>query len=92
MLCHAVDPLSHLLALLKPRSCITAGGDRGLGLDDLAGRIKCDAAIRGDCWLAMADAAPVHLRTGDCLVRPSGRFATKSSSPGHPDRSGQVVT
>ena len=77
---------------LKPRSCITARGDRGLGLDDLAGRIKCDAAIRGDCWLAMADAAPVHLRTGNCLVRPSGRFATKSSSPGHPDRSGQVVT
>jgi hypothetical protein len=77
---------------LKPRSCITARGDRGLGLDDLAGRIKCDAVIRGDCWLAMADAAPVHLRTGNCLVRPSGRFATKSSSPGHPDRSGQVVT
>ena len=49
-----MDPLSDLLSLLKPRSYITAGFDAGgewaLSLDDLAGRIKCYAVIRGACW------------------------------------------
>jgi len=101
-----MDPLSQLLSLLKPRSYITAGfdagGDWGLVLDDLAGRIKCYAVMRGGCWLAMAGLAPVHVRTGDCFILPSGRAATISSSLAapprpasevlDPDRSGQVVT
>lgn len=101
-----MDPLSQLLLLLKPRSYITAGfdagGSWGLVLDDLAGRIKCYAVTKGECWLSVADMPPVHLCAGDCFVLPSGRPATIFSDPSvvpssasevlDPDRSGEVVT
>ena len=74
-----MDPLSDILSLLKPRSYITAGFDAGgswaLTLDDLAGRVKCYAIIKGVCWLSMEDVTPVKLETGDCFVLPSGRLA-----------------
>lgn len=103
----AFDPLSEILALLKPRSYITAGFDAGgtwaLTLDDLAGRIKCYAVIAGGCWLQVDGiAAPVRLAAGDCFVLPSGRTAQIGSDPDaeahpasellDPNRSGEVVT
>lgn len=102
-----MDPLSEVLALLKPRSYITAGFDAGapwaLTLDDLAGRIKCYAVIKGSCWLSVAGGdAPVRLDAGECFVLPSGRSATIASDPAisprrasevlDPNRSGEIVT
>lgn len=102
-----MDPLSEVLALLKPRSYITAGFDAGgawaLTLDDLAGRIKCYAVVKGTCWLSLEDDdAPVRLNAGDCFVLPSGRTVTIASDltvqPSiarevlNPNRSGEVIT
>lgn len=72
-----MDPLSELLALLQPRSYVTAGFDAGgswaLVLDDLAGRIKCYAVMKGECWLSIEKiAAPIRLKAGDCFVLPTG--------------------
>ncbi|MBA4806470.1 MAG: AraC family transcriptional regulator [Brevundimonas sp.] len=102
-----MDPLSELLSLLKPRSYITAGfdagGDWSLRLDDLAGRIKCYAVIRGSCWLRLEGEgeAPIHLEAGDCFVLPSGRHARIASDLAlepvlasrslSPDRDGETV-
>ncbi|WP_299177335.1 AraC family transcriptional regulator [uncultured Brevundimonas sp.] len=102
-----MDPLSELLSLLKPRSYITAGfdagGDWSLRLDDLAGRIKCYAVIRGSCWLRLEGEgeAPIHLTEGDCFVLPSGRHARIASDLDlkpvlasrslSPDRDGETV-
>lgn len=103
-----MDPLSEVLALLKPRSYITAGFDAGgawaLSLDDLAGRIKCYALVKGTCWLALegGEVPPVRLSEGDCFVLPSGRpvkIASDMVTPPKrasevldPNRSGEVVT
>lgn len=102
-----MDPLSEVLALLKPRSYITggfdAGGEWALTLDDLAGRIKCYAVIKGSCWLSLADdAAPARVSAGDCFVLPSGCPVKIASDPAvsprrasevlDPNRSGEVVT
>ncbi|GLY03025.1 AraC family transcriptional regulator [Actinoplanes sp. NBRC 101535] len=101
-----MDPLSEVLALLRPRSYITAGFDAGgqwaLELDDLAGRIKCYAVVQGSCWLTVGGAAPVPVPEGACFVLPTGRTAVIGSAPGvtparssvvlDPDRSGEVVT
>jgi AraC-like DNA-binding protein len=102
-----MDPLSEVLSLLKPRSYITAGFDAGgpwaLTLDDLAGRIKCYAVIKGTCWLTIAGIdEPASLQAGDCFVLPSGR-SVRIGSDLHvepqlardvldPTRSGNVVT
>ena len=102
-----MDPLSEILSLLKPRSYITAGfdagGDWALTLDDLSGRIKCYAVIRGACWLSMGGAVePIRLEAGDCFVLPSGQAVNIASHPDveaklasqvlDPNRSGEVVT
>jgi AraC-like DNA-binding protein len=101
-----VDPLSEVLALLKPRSYITAGfdagGDWALELDDLAGRIKCYAVVKGSCWLTVAGDAPVLVPENACFVLPTGRTAVigsgtdvepaRASAVLAPDRSGEVVT
>lgn len=81
-----MDPLSEILSLLKPRSYITAGFDAGapwsLNLDDLAGRIKCYAVLRGCCWLSFEDeGAPIKLVEDDCFVLPTGRAVCISSDP-----------
>ncbi|YBV94548.1 AraC family transcriptional regulator (plasmid) [Phyllobacteriaceae bacterium JZ32] len=102
-----MDPLSEIFALLKPRSYITAGFDAGgrwaLTLDDLAGRIKCYAVLKGTCWLSPGDDnASVRLNAGDCFVLPSGRQVKIGSDPTaeprrasevlDPNRSGEIVT
>ena len=102
-----MDPLSDLLSLLKPRSYITAGFDAGgewaLSLDDLDGRIKCYAVIRGACWLkAEGTEAAIRLDAGECFVLPSGRDVIIASGPDvaprpasevlDPDSSGNVIS
>ncbi|WP_131196625.1 AraC family transcriptional regulator [Lichenihabitans psoromatis] len=69
-----MDPLSDILALLKPRSfmsrALDAGGrwsfqvPRGEGL-------KCYALLSGQCWFELEGAAePLWLTAGDCLLLP----------------------
>jgi len=102
-----MDPLSDVLALLKPRSYISAGFDAGgewsIQFSDQHERIKCYAVIAGECWLAVENVAlPVHLKAGDCFVLPSGRpfrLATdmalvpvNASTVFPPARAGGVVT
>ncbi|TYC58281.1 AraC family transcriptional regulator [Rhodobacterales bacterium] len=72
-----MDPLSDILALLKPRSYVSAGfeagGDWAVQFPHYDG-IKCNAVIAGECWLlveGMTD--PVRLQTGDCFLMTKGR-------------------
>ena len=72
-----MDPLSDVLALLKPQSYRTVGfdvgGDWAVRFDNQTGRIKCYAVASGTCWLVVdGGGEPIRLTTGDCFVVPSG--------------------
>lgn len=72
-----MDPLSDVIALLKPQSFITvgfdAGGDWAMRHDGQGNSIKCYSVISGGCLLAVEEQEPVSLQAGDCFVLPSGR-------------------
>ena len=73
-----MDPLSDVLALLKPQSTVSAGfdagGDWAIAVDGTVGLIKCYAVTSGGCWLTVSGTAdPVRLVSGDCFVLASGR-------------------
>jgi AraC-like DNA-binding protein len=73
-----MDPLSDVLALLKPRSYVSAGLDAGgawsIQFAEHRGSIKFNAVLAGDCWLSVEGMAEsVHLKAGDCFLLPSGR-------------------
>lgn len=101
-----IDPLSDILALLRPRSYVSSGFEAGgrwslqFGRQD--GLIKCYAVTAGDCLLFVEDAdQPAHLSEGDCFVLPSGRHFwmgnDRDISPVHardvlpPARNGGVI-
>ncbi len=73
-----MDPLSDILAILKPESYLTAaldaGGEWAIRFANRPGTIKCHAVTAGACWLAVdgMDGA-VRLTAGDCIILPSGR-------------------
>ncbi len=71
-----MDPLSDVLALLKPTSYLaggfSVGGDWSIGFGEHAG-IKCYSVGAGECWLAVDGDAPVHLHAGDCFLLTRGR-------------------
>lgn len=72
-----MDPLSEVLALLKPRSYVSAafdaGGDWAVRYPHNIG-IKCYSIISGQCWLAVDGLAePVLLKAGDSFLLPGGR-------------------
>lgn len=72
-----MDPLSDVLALVKPRSYgsgrLTAAGRWALDFAPHAG-IKCYVVVKGRCLVVLDGvAAPVALATGDCLMLPHGR-------------------
>ncbi|MEO8683468.1 MAG: AraC family transcriptional regulator [Devosia sp.] len=72
-----MDPLSDVLALLKPRSYVSAGFDAGGDWSiqfPRNGGIKCYAVQSGQCWMAVEGIAdPVRLQAGDCFLLPAGR-------------------
>lgn len=80
------DPLSEVLALLKPQSYSSGGfavrGDMAIQFPKHQG-IKCYAMLAGECWLVMEGVAePVLLKAGDCFLLPRGlpfRLATDLS-------------
>lgn len=72
-----MDPLSEILAILKPESYLTAGldagGDWAIRFANRPGIIKCHAVTTGACWLAVDGVlAPLQLTAGDCIILPSG--------------------
>ena len=73
----AMDPLSDVLSLLKPRSYmsggIDAGGDWSFEFEQYD-CTRCFAVVSGHCWLSL-DGVPeaVLLEAGDCVVLPDGR-------------------
>jgi AraC-like DNA-binding protein len=73
---HRMDPLSEVLALLKPQSLSSGGflvpGDMAIYFPKHQG-IKCYAMLVGQCWLVVEGIAePVRLEAGDCFVLPRG--------------------
>ena len=78
-----MDPLSDVLALLRPRSYRCGGFDVGGKLAVKFGQhegIKCYALVSGECWLAVEGVPDaVRLEAGDCFLLPRGlpfRLAT----------------
>lgn len=91
-----MDPLSEILAILKPKSYLTAGmnagGDWAIRFDNRPGIIKCHAITAGGCWLAVEGVAPpVRLMAGDCIILPSGCPFTLASDLGLEPTSARVV-
>ena len=71
-----MDPLSEVLALLKPQSLASGGfmvpGDLSISFPGHHG-IKCYAMMAGECWLIVEGVAePTLLRAGDCFLLPRG--------------------
>jgi AraC-like DNA-binding protein len=81
-----MDPLSEVLALLKPQTYASGGfavpGDLAIHFPKHRG-IKCYAMLAGECWLVVESVPePVRLRAGDCFLLPRGlpfRLATDLS-------------
>jgi AraC-like DNA-binding protein len=82
-----MDPLSDVLALLKPRSYmfrgLDAGGRWSIHYPEGEG-VKCYAVLSGECWLAVEGVGePLRLAAGDCVLLPRGlgfRFASDRDS------------
>src|SRR5580698_6837781 len=71
-----MDPLSEVLALLKPRSLSSGGflvpGDMAIYFPKHQG-IKCYAVLAGQCWLVVEGVPdPILLDVGDCFILPRG--------------------
>ena len=71
-----MDPLSEVLALLKPHSLSSGGfmvpGDMAIYFPKHQG-IKCYAMLAGQCWLVVEGVPdPVLLDAGDCFLLPRG--------------------
>src|SRR3984885_10228374 len=81
-----MDPLSEVLALMKPQAYVAGGfavlGDLAIHFPKHQG-IKCYAMLAGECWLAVEGVPdPVLLYAGDCFLLPRGlpfRLATDLS-------------
>lgn len=81
-----MDPLSEVLALMKPQSLSSGGfmvpGDMAIYFPKHQG-IKCYAVLAGQCWLAVEGVEdPILLDVGDCFILPRGlpfRLATDLS-------------
>src|ERR1700722_15160772 len=81
-----MDPLSEVLALLKPQSLSSGGfmvpGDIAIYFPKHQG-IKCYAVLAGQCWLVVESVPdPILLDVGDCFILPRGlpfRLATDLS-------------
>ena len=72
-----MDPLSDLLALLRPSATISSGFDAGgswaVRFADQVGQIKCYRVLRGECWLAVDGIeSPVRLCESEAFVLPRG--------------------
>lgn len=83
-----MEPLSEVLALLKPRACMVhaldAGGDWSIRFNPQSG-IKFTAVQQGSCWLLIeGENQPHHLVEGDCFLLTTGRPVVLASDPSLP--------
>ena len=83
-----MDLLSDIVSLLRPHDCVAAGlvagGDWAIRFNNHAG-IKCNAVVRGGCYLSVADGPARWLEPGSCFILPHGRsFLVSSAEPGRP--------
>lgn len=80
-----LDPLSDVLAMLRPTTYVAGGLDLGgawsLRFDAHSG-IKCYACLSGAGWIIMeGEAKPVLLEAGDCVLLPNGRTFILAKDP-----------
>ena len=71
------DPLSDIVAMLRPHDCVAAGldagGDWAIRFERHAG-LKCNAVLRGECRLSVEGMNGfLRLEAGDCFILPHGR-------------------
>ena len=79
-----MDPLSSVLALLKPRSHTSGRFDIGSKQVILFPKyegIKCYAVVAGTCQLSVLHAEPMTLREGDCFLLPGGLPFSLATDP-----------
>lgn len=83
-----MDPLSDVLALLKPRNLMSAGfeagGDWSIRFPEQRDAIKTGAVVSGHCWLVVEDGTPIRLGPGDCFLLPTQRAFRVASDPALP--------
>lgn len=85
-----MDPLSDMIALLRPSTAISKPVT---GRGRWAVRYMAHDApgftivLKGGCWLAFGDAAPLELQRGDFVLLPSTPAFTLSS---HPEMTGEL--
>lgn len=90
-----MDALSDVLSLLKPRSYSCAGFDLGehhcIRVPAYEG-IFCYAIVTGQLWLSLSNGpADLLLQAGDCVILPTGRAFTVTTTPGTPPIDIEVV-
>ncbi|MCB5200491.1 AraC family transcriptional regulator [Loktanella sp. TSTF-M6] len=77
-----MDPLSQVISHLKPHNCVAAGLDAGgawsIRFQSHAG-LKCNAILKGRCWLTVEGCDPIGLEEGDCVILPHGRAFVMSA-------------
>lgn len=89
------DPLSQILALLRPRSAISVGldlaGDWSFQFPSHDG-IKFNAVMRGTCWLKLDGAQTwERLEDGDCFLMTRGLPFQLASDPGLPAQDAALI-
>jgi len=92
-----MDPLSDVLALLKPRSHMAGGFDVGEPWSIRFGRyegVKCYAVVAGACWLDIEGGdEPTWLKTGDYFILPRGQpFRLASDLEATPTEARSIFT
>lgn len=79
-----MDPLSDIIALIRPHDCVAAGLDAGGNWSIRYGAhagLKCNAVLKGSCWLSVeGHGEPVKFEQGDCAILPKGRPFVLSSN------------
>lgn len=79
-----MDPLSDVLALLKPKSVISGGfavnDNFAVSFPQHTG-IKCYAVLSGQCWLTLQGHAPLQLTAGSCFLLPRGLPFSLATDP-----------
>ncbi|MBE3638157.1 AraC family transcriptional regulator [Mangrovicoccus algicola] len=89
-----MDPLSQVISHLRPHDCVAAGLDAGgawsIRFERHAG-LKCNAILKGRCWLAMEGRDPISLEEGDCVILPHGRSFVMSAKRPRDGRDAETV-
>ncbi len=89
-----MDPLSDIISLLRPHDCVAAGfdagGDWSIRFEAHDG-MKCNAVLKGACWIAVEGETPARLEAGTCAILPRGRPFLLSSRPMRTGQDAQVL-